>query len=240
MKNRIVFLSIFLHLLFASNTTEAQKFDIHGKLKTPDLVALNMGLKLEEDGYTDSALEHFIQSAKFGNNDAKYIVAMYHFSNKNWPEGYAWLHLMNAVSEEQKEQISAIQQLISDDEKKQAAVLYQSLKKEYSPLSNLMYRKRWASSGDRTSRRSIKSPIRSVNSYGPTMVASFSLVDRSPRQLGEEFIVETTLSAAADPATIIPTEKLSNQIEEYIFEFENNVGNVVLDDLELVEPEDEK
>jgi len=206
----------------------AAKFNQHGKLITPDQLALQQGLKQQNDGYFEAAMKHYNRAARFGNNDAKFIIGMYHFSKKDWPTGYAWLNLMSSANDEQKAQIESIKGLITDAEKQQAAEIYKGLKKQYSPLANLEYRQAWASNGTITTRARVKSPIRSVTSYAPSLSISMT-------RSGPEGIIETNIAASVDPTSGMPGEILYDQINDYVFELENTVGDVVLGDLELIE-----
>ena len=219
-------------LLCISATAWAGKFNQHGKLITPDMVAMQQGLKQQKDGYIESALKHYNHAARFGNNDAKYIIAMYHISNKNWSRGYAWFNLMTDASDEQKQNIASIQGLITDQEKQEAAKIYKNLKALYSPLANLEHRQAWASDGTITTRARVKSPIRSVNSYSPSRTITMT-------RSGPEGVIVTNVAASVDPTSAIPGEHLYQQINDYVFELENQVGNVLLEDLELIETGDE-
>ena len=210
--------TVLLLLLFFSNGMQATQFDLHGKLIPPDERALKHALKQQKDGYPELALKYFKDAAKFGNNDAKYMIGMYHFSQKEWPQGYAWLNLMTGATAEQKEKIKNIQQLISADEKKVAASIYKQLKPKYSPLANLEHRQKWARQDQVGSRISGAPAIRSSGSYaaGRNMTGGSGGI-------------------TADAASYISGEKLYDQISNYVYEFENTIGQVVLSDLELID-----
>ncbi|WP_395374285.1 hypothetical protein [Marinicella sp. W31] len=226
--HKSLLITFFCFSFFISGNLIAASFDIHGKLITPDMAAMKQGLDQQKDGYIEAAMKHFSHAAKFGNNDAKYMIGMYHFSKKDWPRGYAWLNLMSDANDEQKAQMESIKTLITDQEKHQAAQIYIKLKAQYSPLANLEYRQAWASAGTITTRARIKSPVRSVNSYSPSRTITMT-------RSGPEGIIQTDIAASVDPTSVLPGEQLYSQINDYVFEIENSVGEVVLGDLELID-----
>ncbi|WP_395374287.1 hypothetical protein [Marinicella sp. W31] len=209
--------SIIVALVFAltSLTSSATQFDIHGKLIPPDEKALQLALEQQKEGYPQLTMKYLKDAAKFGNNDAKYMIGMYHLSQKEWARGYAWLNLMTEASSEQKEKIKQIQQLISSDEKSIAASIYKKLKPQYSPLANLEHRQKWARQDQVGSRIAGAPPMRSIGAYAPS------------RNSGG--------GVSIDPTSYMPGEKLYEQITDYVYEFESTIGNVVLSDLELID-----
>jgi len=206
---------LILVLFFISNTVAATEFDIHGKLIPPDEKFLKMGLKQQKDGYPKLGIKYFKDAAKFGSNDAKYMIAMHHFSQKDWPNGYAWLNLMTAATTKQKQKIDQIKQLISVKERTAAASIYQQLKPKYSPLANLEHRQKWASKTQVGSRINGAPAIRSLSSYAAGRNAKGGVT--------------------ANAATVTPGERLYDQVSNYVYEFENTIGQVVLGDLELID-----
>ena len=207
--------SITFILMVTTFSAVATQFDIHGKFIAPDELAMQQALKQQKDGYPKLAMKYLKDAAKFGNNDAKYMIGMYHISQKEWAQGYAWLNLMTAATSKQKEKMNQIQQLISSDEKKAAANIYKKIKPQYSPLANLKHRQKWASQDQVGSRISGAPAIRSVSSFAAGRT--------------------TEGGVTADPTSYTAGEQLHNQITDYVFEFETTIGNVVLGDLELID-----
>ncbi|WP_395374286.1 hypothetical protein [Marinicella sp. W31] len=209
---------MIIAIVFAlcSYASFATQFDLHGKLIAPDERAMQLALKQQKDGYPQLSMKYLKKAAKFGNNDAKYMIGMYHFSQKEWARGYAWLNLMTGASSEQKEKIKQIKQLISSDEKKIAANIYNKLKPQYSPLANLEHRQKWAREDHQVgSRIGGAPPMRSTGSFA---------VGRNVNG-----------GVTPDAASYTATETLYDQITDYVFEFESTIGNVVLGDLELID-----
>ncbi|WP_395374284.1 hypothetical protein [Marinicella sp. W31] len=229
MKTLKILISVIILLLV--QTAHSVEFDAHGKLITPDKKAMQRANKQHKDGYTKLAVKYYKEAAKFGNNDAKYMIAMYHLSQKEWPRGYAWFNLMTAATEEQQANITQVQKLIKPEEKEAAAAIYKDLKKEYSPLVNLESRQRWARQDQTGSRIAGAPSIRSSSSYAPGRNASSGPIQPGAGVAG---------GAAPDGASIQPGESMHSQIQNYVYEFENTIGNVVLKDLELIESEDDQ
>ena len=216
-KRHLILLTLVM--AFFSQATLATQFDVHGKLIPPDKQAMQKALKQQRDGYSQLTLKYLKDAAKYGNNNAKYMIGMYHFSQKEWPRGYAWLNLMTGATSEQKAKIQHIQKLISAEEKSAAASIYKQLKPKYSPLANLQHRQKWARQDQVGSRIGGAPAIRSIGSHAPGRNANSKMpggmtVDASSHTAGEQ---------------------LQNQITDYVYEFESTIGNVVLGDLELLD-----
>jgi len=224
-----ILLSVIFLLMV--QTLQAVEFDTHGKLITPDKKAMQRATKQHKDGYLKLAVKYYKEAAKYGNNDAKYMIAMYHFSNKDWPRGYAWLNLMTTANEEQQANVDQVQKLIKPKEKEAALVIYKELKKQYSPLANLESRQRWARQDQTGSRIAGAPAIRSSSSYAP---------GRNAASAGVQPGAQISGGAAPDGASIQPGESMYGQIQNYVYEFENTIGNVVLKDLELIEEDDDQ
>ena len=209
------FMYIVLVFVVTSYSTSATQFDTHGKLIPPDEKALQLALEQQQAGYPKLTMKYLKDAAKFGNNDAKYMIGMYHISQKEWGRGYAWLNLMTYATSEQKEKMNHITQLISAGKKNTATSIYKKLKPHYSPLANLEHRQKWARQNQIGSRIDGTPPMRSIDTYAPGRNSGGGL--------------------SVDPTSYISGEKLYQQITDYVFEFETTIGNVVLGDLELIE-----
>lgn len=220
-----------LAFLITQQLAFSADFDQHGKLITPDRKAMQRANKQHKDGYHKLAVKYYKEAAQYGNNDAKYMIAMYYISQKEWPRGYAWLNLMTSATDEQQANIDQIQTLIKKNEKKAALRIYKDLKKQYSPLANLESRQKWARQDQVGSRISGAPSVRSASSYAPGRNFSGGAVQPGAAIMG---------GASPDGGSIAPGESLHGQIESYVYEFELTIGNVVLKDLELIDSDEEQ
>lgn len=136
----------FLTLLFVSAVSIADVkivFDDKGEFIPPDLILQARGLDYYSDGYMESAFRNFKDSAKFGNERSKYLLALLNFQNKDWARGYAWLNLLKGSIENRDLLLNKIKPMLSDNELEQSERILASLKKEYNDITSYSRRNKW-------------------------------------------------------------------------------------------------
>ncbi len=179
MKKIILFISLaFLTTQLAANPNFVislkPHYDKYGKLVTPDRILLAKGMKAYQDGYNQSAMTKFKQSAAFGNSKAQELIGLMHIKAlgvpRDWARGYAWLKL-SAMDEtnEHKQLRDAIFAKLSAEEKQQSSQIYHELLKDYDASQVLKRRSRWVAkqmhtaTGSRTGSQTVNVQTQALN-----------------------------------------------------------------------------
>jgi hypothetical protein len=118
-------------------------FDDMGKFIPPDIILQARGLEYYEDGYLESAMMNFKESAEFGNERSKYLIALMHFQNKQWATGYAWLNILKSSVENKDKLLKKIKPMLSEDELAKSKNILKQLKSEYNDISSFNRRNKW-------------------------------------------------------------------------------------------------
>lgn len=118
-------------------------FDDMGKFIPPDIILQARGLEYYEDGYMESAMMNFKESAEFGNERSKYLIALMHFQNKQWATGYAWLNILKSSVENKDKLLKKIKPMLSEDELAKSKNILKQLKSEYNDISSFNRRNKW-------------------------------------------------------------------------------------------------
>jgi len=136
---------ILVLVLFTLNANSDVQilFDDMGKFIPPDMILQARGLEYYEDGYLESAMMNFKESAEFGNERSKYLIALMHFQNKQWATGYAWLNLLKSSVENKDKLLKKIKPMLSEDELVQSQNILKQLKSEYNDISSFNRRNKW-------------------------------------------------------------------------------------------------
>lgn len=124
------------------------KYDRHNNLITPDKILLAKAVKAYQEGYNQSAMTKFMQSAAFGNTQAQKYIGLMHIKAlsvpQDWAKGYAWIKL--AALDNSKEHIQLRDEIYSklkEDELKRTEQEYQKIKDKYDQSASLKRRVRW-------------------------------------------------------------------------------------------------
>ena len=151
MKKIVVIVSFLFSSVLMAEDIYNLKFDnITGKLINPDSQYLNTGLKDQEQGKIDSAIDNFTKSAEFGNYLAMSMIAYHHLSNKNYIESMAWLQLIDVNKFKRKDHkdntgkmIKELKAYLMTDEMLKVGLRHAELKKSYGALPTFQKRKDW-------------------------------------------------------------------------------------------------
>jgi hypothetical protein len=139
---KILTMIMILFTLNASSDVQVM-FDDMGKFIPPDMILQARGLDYYEGGYLDSALMNFKESAEFGNERSKYLIALMHFQNKDWATGYAWLNLLKTSVENRDKLLKKIKPMLSNIELTHSENILKQLKSEYNDITSFNRRNKW-------------------------------------------------------------------------------------------------
>ena len=118
-------------------------FDDYGVLIEPDNILLKQGLKEYDKGQTKSSLISLERSAKFGNEAAKYLIALIHLEDNNSIKARAWLMLIKKPIYQTERVLSELKRTLSKGEIELSNIKYLELKNHYNKDVSYKTRKKW-------------------------------------------------------------------------------------------------
>lgn len=133
------------------------KFDDNGHFVGPDIVYLRRAMRADNRGFQESATMNYKKAAEFGNNKAKYFLGLMYLQNKDWPNGYAWLRLVDEDIANIKTLLPQVESLIRESELESSNQLLVKLKDKHSLVNEQKRRLKWSNSlkttGSRTNQK---------------------------------------------------------------------------------------
>jgi hypothetical protein len=118
-------------------------FNNQGDFISPDVYLQSRGLALYQQGYINNAMGVLKQSAEFGNNLSKYIIAMLYFEQKNWITGLAWLKLVEEPIEDRDMLLKKFKSQLSKQELELSQAHFIELQKLYNNGVSFNRRNKW-------------------------------------------------------------------------------------------------
>lgn len=209
MKKKIVFIFTLVSCL-ATAGEYGLHFDDRGNIIKPDQMYLARGLKDEKDGFREDALKKFKQSAEYGNYLAMSLVGLYLMQDKDYVSALAWYKL---VSQDKipngafvAEMIDNLERFMSPQEVKKANQLKSELAETYGNYPTLLRREKW------------KNSLQFTGTHLKGYIPPF-------------------LTIQLNSGMVVTGNDVKRQVENftYNYEFDTGVGEVILDDVELVE-----
>ena len=206
----ITTLVIFLIVSSVSAKDFGLHFDDTGKIIKPDQEFLWRGMDDEKDGFRNSAFKNFKRAAEFGNYYAMSLVALYLMQDKDYQSAHAWFKLIDLGKipnrEYMEEIVNNLETMMSPDELKQAEALYAELSETYGSYPTLLRRAEW--------KNNLKFTGTHIKGYIPPFL-------RIQLNSGME----------------INGHNLNKQVDNFIYnyEFDFGVGEVTLDEIEVIE-----
>ena len=211
--NIIKIITSFVFLFFAalvSGKDFGLHFDDSGNIVKPDQEFLWRGIKDEKDGFRDSAFKNFKQAAEFGNYHAMSSVALYFMQDKDYKSSHAWFKLIDLSKipnrEYMEEIIKNLEALMSDEELKQAEELNSELTETYGNYAAMQRRAEW------------KNSLQFTGTHLKGYIPPF-------------------LRISLNSGMQVSGHNLKKQVDTFIYDYEFTfgVGEVTLDEIELIE-----
>ena len=212
MKKIQVITAVFLlmTLSFASAREFGLKFDDSGKIIKPDQEYLWRGMDDEKDGFRESAFNNFKRAAEYGNYHAMSVVGLYLMQDKDYPAAHAWFKLIDLGKipnkEYMEEIVNNLEALMTADQLKQAQTLNAELTETYGSYPAMLKRAAW--------KDNFKFTGTNIKGYIPPFL-------RIQLNSGME----------------VTGANLKKQVDTFIYdyEFDFGVGEVTLDEIELID-----
>ena len=185
-------------------------FDDQGKIIQPDQAYLSEGLKDEQDGYPEDAYKNFMKSAEFGNLYAMSLVGFYHLKNKELTKALAWFNLVDSDKIPNSQMIeqmkSNLEQVLTEDELKASNKMQSELVETYGSYPTLVRRESW--------KNNLKFTGTHIKGHIPAFL-TFNL----------------------NSGVSVSGFNVKKQVEQFIYnyEFDPNMGEVTLEEFEVVE-----
>lgn len=209
-------LFISLTTLFSLSHAEyGLHFNDNGQIIKPDQYYLAKGLKDDKDGFKQSALKHFKQSAEYGNQYAMSLIALYHMQDKDYVSAMAWFKLLDLDQIPNSDFLSAImsnlEKVSQAKDIKEAKELKSKLSETYGHYPTLLRREAW--------KKSLKFTGTRIKGYIPPF-----------------------LTIQLNSGMTVTGHDVRRQVDNFIYEyeFEFGQGNVTLDDIEIIDTEQEQ
>ncbi len=206
-----------LIILFIASSVSAKDFGLHfddsGNIIKPDQEFMWRGMDDEKDGFRNSAFKNFKRAAEFGNYHAMSLVALYLMQDKDYQSAHAWFKLIDLGKipnrEYMEEIVGNLEVMMSPQELQQADDMKSELAETYGSYPTMLRRAEW--------KNNLKFTGTHIKGYIPPFL-------RIQLNSGME----------------ITGQNLKKQVETFIYDYEFNfgVGEVTLDEIELIE-EDE-
>ena len=136
----------FILILFFSSAGYAyvpMLFDDYGVLIEPDSILLKQGLKEYNKGQVESSLMSLERSAKFGNEAAKYLIALIHLEDFNSIKARAWLMLIKKPIYQTELVLTQLNKTLSKGEIELSNIEHFELKKHYNNDVSYKTRTTW-------------------------------------------------------------------------------------------------
>ena len=209
MKKNIL-LTLILFNSLASAGEYGLHFDDRGNIVRPDQAFLAKGIDDEKDGFRNSALKNFKKSAEYGNFLAMSLVGLYLMQDKDYVASHAWYRLVDLDKIPNgayiAEMINNLEQIMSPKELKKANKLKSELAETYGTYPTLLRREQWKNNLQFTGTR--------IKGYIPPF-----------------------LQIQLNSGLIVTGSDVKRQVENftYNYEFDVGVGEVILEDVEMVE-----
>lgn len=143
MTKKITVLTFILLFITSVNAELGLEFNRKGEFVPPDLILQNRAVNSYRDGDMKDAMNLFKQSARFGNEYSKYLVASLYFEKKNWTDGYAWLRLLKEPLDKSEAIKKQIEKSFSQQQMEVANNKFISLEKEFNDETSLKRRQKW-------------------------------------------------------------------------------------------------
>ncbi|VAW45527.1 hypothetical protein MNBD_GAMMA02-1787 [hydrothermal vent metagenome] len=206
-----------LIILFIASSVSAKDFGLHfddsGNIIKPDQEFMWRGMDDEKDGFRNSAFKNFKRAAEFGNYHAMSLVALYLMQDKDYQSAHAWFKLIDLGKipnrEYMEEIVGNLETMMSPQELQQADDMKAELAETYGSYPTMLRRAEW--------KNSLKFTGTHIKGYIPPFL-------RIQLNSGME----------------ITGQNLKKQIETFIYDYEFNfgVGEVTLDEIEIIEADE--
>lgn len=219
-KAKATLLVILLSAL--SSITTAKEYGLHfddtGKIIKPDQHYLWLGVKDEKAGFRDSAFKNFKLAAEYGNYHAMSLVALYFLQDKDYKSAHAWFKLIDLGKIPNREymetMVKNLEIMLSPEALKTSNKDRAELSETYGSYPAMLRREEW--------RSRLKFTGTHIRGYIPPF-----------------------LRINLNSGVSISGANVKKQVENFVYnyEFDFGVGEVVLDEIELIEydePEEEK
>jgi len=217
----------FLILILGMNAAlagESVQFNSRGQVIPPDELHLTRGLDHERDGFPDAAIKSFIKSSEFGNEHARFFVALLHMQQNNYIDALAWLYLVNAEKINREEKVqqlkAAAMNQLTDDQLLVAEELLISLEARHNPAQARLKRTLWRNGLTFTGTHLRGHVDPSVKVYANAQVV-----------IGPDGQIEHMT------ATRVSAHQLKRDLEDFVINYRYDLpqGNVELHDIETEE-----
>ena len=205
MKKVIILLLFVCSFSVSAGIRIGMKFNDHGELIPPDQILIRYALKSDKDGFKESAMRFLKESARYGNQEARYFVGLLYLQQKDWARGYAWLKLVRPGVFDLERLRPKVESLMTTEEKAQADITHKQLKGEYSDLAGLAKREAWR---------------RKLSFTGTRIKGGKNIIN---------FRIQTASGA------VVAEKQLEDMLDSFVYEYDYNLGNVKLGTLELIE-----
>lgn len=208
--NLISLLCLLMMLSPVSAREFGLKFDDAGKIIKPDQEYLWRGMDDEKDGFRESAFNNFKKAAEYGNYHAMSVVALYLMQDKDYPAAHAWFKLIDLGKipnkEYMEEIVSNLEALMTAEQLKQAEKLNAELTATYGSYPAMLRRAAW--------KDNFKFTGTNIKGYIPPFL-------RIQLNSGME----------------VTGANLKKQVDTFIYdyEFDFGMGEVTLDEIEIID-----
>ena len=188
-------------------------FDDNGQIIKPDQALLAQGLDDEKDGFRNSALKNFKQSAEYGNHLAMSLVGFYLMQDKDYVNSLAWYKLVDLSAMPNRAYIEKLIQdlelYLSPQELTKANQIKSELAETYGKHPTLLRREQW------------KNNLQFTGTHLKGHIPSF-------------------LQIQLNSGLVVTGQDVKRQVEDFIYNYEFNLGlgEVTLDDVEVIEAND--
>jgi hypothetical protein len=206
-----------LVFLFIASSVSAKEYGLHfddaGKIIKPDQEYMWRGMDDEKDGFRDSAFKNFKLAAEYGNYHAMSLVALYLMQDKDYKSAHAWFKLIDLGKIPNREYMEGIvknlEVMMTPDELKKAEELKSELAETYGSYPAMLRRAEW------------KNNLQ----FGGTHIKGY---------------IPPFLRIQLNSGMEISGQTLKKQVDNFIYnyEFDFGVGEVTLDEIELIDEGD--
>jgi len=209
MKKYILIVSV----IFSSLATAREyglHFDDNGNMIRPDQVFLAQGMSDDKAGFKASALKNFKKSAEYGNYLSMSLIGLYSMQEKDYVNALAWYKLVSLDKIPNgayvKQMMDNLEKVMSPQELKKANQLKAELAETYGTYPTLLRREKW--------KKSLKFTGTHLKGYVPPF-----------------------LTIQLNSGMVVTGSDVKRQIENftYNYEFNTGVGEVILDDVEMLD-----